>query len=456
MKKIEKRAIMCLLLSFVLLVGVGIFTYRYFTQGGEWASYEGNRDVYSDGRLAKGALYDTDGTLLMRNTADGMKFNDDSSVRKAMMHITGDRDNNIATGVNRAFTDKLIGYDFINGIYSLNNEGEDVYLTLDADSCATAYEAMNGRKGAVGVYNYKTGDIVCMVSTPTYDPADPPSADNVEDGVYINRFTSAKFVPGSILKLVTAAASIENLDDAYSWQVSCDGSHDYGHGDRVTDVSAHGTVDLEEALEVSCNVYFGQLAEKLGDSLMEEYVEKTGLMDSLNIDGIHTEAGTFDFPESGVNLAWTGIGQYHDMVNPCAMMVYAGAIANGGTAVLPKIIQPTTFIGDQISKVENATIKTKDMIEPSTASTLTDMMRNNVENHYDGDYNFPGLNLCAKTGTAEVGNGNRPNSWFVGFLNDEAHPYAFAVLVENGGYGIDAAGAVANTVLQDLVARDVL
>lgn len=454
MKKIEKRAIMCLLLSFVLLFGVGIFTYRYVTLGSEWVSYKGNRDVYSDGRLAKGALYDTDGSLLMRNTADGMEFNDDSSIRKALMHITGDKDNNIATGVNRAFTDKLIGYDLVNGIYTLNNKGEDIYLTLDADICATAYEAMNGRKGAVGVYNYKTGEIICMVSTPTYDPANPPSADSVEDGVYINRFTSAKFVPGSTLKLVTAAAAIETLDDAYNWQVTCDGSHDYGHGDKVTDVSAHGTVDLRKALEVSCNVYFGQLAEKLGSSRMEEYVKKAGLMDSLNIDGIHTQEGTFDFPDGGVNLAWTGIGQYHDMVNPCAMMVYAGAIANNGSAVVPRIIQPTTFIGDQLSKVENVVTKKKDMIDSATAASLTEMMRNNVQSHYDGDYNFPGLNLCAKTGTAEVGNGNRPNSWFVGFLNDDAHPYAFAVMVENGGYGIDAAGGVANKVLQDVVSRD--
>ena len=63
-------------------------------------------------------------------------------------------------------------------------------------------------------------------------------------------------------------------------------------------------------------------------------------MDSLDINGIHTAAGTFEFPSSGVTLAWTGIGQNKDMINPCAMMVYMGAIANDGTAVLPTLIQP--------------------------------------------------------------------------------------------------------------------
>ena len=150
----------------------------------------------------KGAVYDTNGKLLMKNSSDGMTFNDNVSIRRALMHITGDKNNNISTGANRAFTDEMIGYDLINGVYSLNNKGVDINLTLDADICATAIEAMGDRSGTVGVYNYKTGEIICMVSSPTYDPADPPqiSSDDTS-GVYINRFTSSRFVPGSIFKL---------------------------------------------------------------------------------------------------------------------------------------------------------------------------------------------------------------------------------------------------------------
>ncbi|MDO4546041.1 MAG: penicillin-binding transpeptidase domain-containing protein [Bacillota bacterium] len=448
MKKIEKRAIMCLLLACVLLVGVGVFSYRYFAYGDDWASYEGNRDVYTKGDLSKGTLYDINGQLLMQNTAEGMIFNEDATIRTSLMHITGDRDNNIATGANRAFTDELIGYDFINGVYSLNNAGEDVTLTLDANICATAYQALDGRNGTVGVYNYETGQIVCMVSSPTYDPMDPPSS--VADGTYLNRFTNGTFVPGSIFKLVTAAASIENLDDAYSWQINCTGSVDYGHGDEVTDLAVHGTVDLQKALEVSCNCYFGQLSEKLGGGLIEKYTEKTGLTKSLDINGIKTATSTFDYPEGGVNLAWTGIGQYHDMVNPCSMMVYMGAIANDGTAVIPYIIEPTSFLDKQLAKLPKFGTKTESMIDTSTATSLKSMMANNVENNYGTDM-FPGLSICAKSGTAEVGGNKRPNAWFVGFLDDPENPYAFVVLVENGGYGSSVAGSVANTVLQDIV-----
>lgn len=449
MKKVEKRAIMCLLLGLFLIAGVGFFVYEDWSEGADWVVYEGNRDVFADGDLAKGGVYDANGELLMKNTSEGMIFNDSADVRAACLHITGDKDNNIATGANRAFLDKLIGYDFINGIYSLNNEGENVTLTIDSDVCATAYNALAGRKGCVGVYNYKTGEIVCMVSSPTYDPLNVPYT--IPDGAYINRFLDASFAPGSTFKLVTAAASIENLDDAYSFHVNCTGSVDYGHGDEVTDISAHGDVTLTKALEVSCNCYFGKLTEKLGPGLMEKYVEKTGLNKSYDIDGIDTKAGTFDYPDSGVNLAWTGIGQYHDMVNPCSMMVYMGAIAGNGTAVLPTIMSPANFIEENIDKAKTAILKTEDMIDESTASSLRDMMRNNVENHYGGDSAFPGLELCAKSGTAEVAGQTKPNAWFTGFIDDEDNPYAFVVLVENAGYGSDVAGDVANKVLQDIV-----
>ena len=153
-----------------------------------------------------------------------------------------------------------------------------------------------------------------------------------------------------------------------------------------------------------------------------------------------------------MNLAWTGIGQYHDMVNPCSMMVYMGAIASGGEAVMPTIIKPGSFVEEQASKLPVVGTKTKSMIESSTADSLKSMMSNNVVNNYGSDM-FPGLSICAKSGTAEVGGGRQPNAWFVGFLDDAENPYAFVVLVENGGYGSRTAGSVANKVLQATVNR---
>jgi len=119
---------------------------------------------------------------------------------------------------------------------------------------------------------------------------------------------------------------------------------------------------------------------------------------------------------------------------------------------MPYLINPSSLVGKKAKEISTKELglKTKKMLDASTASTLKDMMANNVKSNY-GSGSFPGLDICAKSGTAEVGGSKKPNAWFVGFLKDPENPYAFAVLVENGGYGSSVAGAVANTVLQDIV-----
>lgn len=454
MKKIEKRAIMCLLLAGVLVVGLGIFCFRLVTDGDDWATYSANKNIYNDsGKLTAGTLYDRNGTELMSNTEDGMTFSDEYGIRTALVHLTGDPAGNISTGANKIYPDKLAGYNLITGTYSITGEGRNVTLTVDADICKAADDALYGRSGTVGVYNYKTGEIICLVSSPNYDPYDPPklSADDTS-GIYINRFFSATFSPGSIFKLVTAAAAIENKDDYASWTVECNGSIDYGSGDKVTCMGHHGDVALKQALADSCNCYFGKLAEDLGPDIMDSYVEKAGLTENRKIDGVTTAAGSFEFPEGGVNLAWAGIGQYKDLVNPCSMMMYMGAIANGGQAVKPYLIGEVEFPVTGIPASFTKKPRDISMIEEGTASVLKDMMHYNVEDNY-GTYNFPDLNICAKSGTAEVGANKAPNAWFTGFLDDEDHPYAFIVLVENGGSGSSVAGSVANKVLQKVVEK---
>jgi len=443
---------MCLLLAGVLIVGLAVFCFRYATDGDDWATHTANRQIHTDnGHLSVGSLYDANGVLLMTNTGGEMTFSDDYGLRKALVHVTGDKNGNIATGANAVYPDKLAGYNLLTGTYSLKGQGRNVNLNLDADVCETAAAALGSRSGTVGVYNYETGEIVCLVSSPNYDPAKPPavSADDTS-GIYINRFFSASFSPGSIFKLVTAAASIENKEDYASWTYTCDGSEEYG-SDKVTCQTAHGTVNLQQALADSCNCYFGKLTEELGSKTMYKYVEKTGLTENRKVDGVTTAAGSFEFPESGINLAWAGIGQYNDLVNPCSMMMYMGAIANGGRAVQPQLISDVDFANGLPAGL---TLKKRkiSMIEEETADILKTLMHYNVEDNY-GTGNFPGLNICAKSGTAEVGKNVKPNAWFAGFLDDEEHPYAFIVLVEKGGSGSSVAGSVANKVLQKVVEK---
>ncbi len=454
MKKIERRAGMCLLLALCLCLGLTLFTGRFIRDGGSWASFAANRHLYNgQGQLKVGRVLDRDGDVLSEVDGSGKRtYYKNSTVRKATLHAVGDPQGKIGAGALVAFADKLSGYNLLTGAYTPLGEGNDLYLTLDARLNYEAYQALNGRKGAVGVYNYKTGEVLCMVSAPSYDPLDPPdiqAGDERYDGVYVNRFLQGTFVPGSVFKTVTLQAAIERIPDLFDRTWTCTGSTVVG-GEPVTCPSAHGELDIYGALSHSCNGVFAQLAAELGADTMRSYTEKAGLTGTYSVNGLKTAAGRFPFAGTTENqLGWAGVGQYNDLMNPCALMVYMGAIGNGGRAAVPQLIAKTiTPLGLPASFY--LPHKTGRLVSARTADTLADMMASNVTENY-GTRRFPNMDICAKSGTAEVGGGKAPNAWFAGFLRNEDAPYAFVVVVENGGSGADAAGTVAGRVLNLLV-----
>lgn len=453
MRKIERRAALCLILALALFAGLCLFGFRFVTQGGGWASFPANRHLYDkSGRLISGAIADRDGDVLS-DIVDGERvYYPDETVRKATLHAVGDRQGNIGTGALHAFADQLSGYNIITGGYSPIGSQRTMKLTIDAAFNVTAYKALDGHKGTVGVYNYETGEILCMVSTPTFDPDNPPEDLDSEEyeGAYINRFLSAAIVPGSIFKTVTLNAALENIPDLYERTWECTGSVTVG-GTEITCPSAHGTLDIESAFANSCNGVFGQLAAEMGGDVMQEYVDKAGLTSSLSVDGIQTAKGSFSFAgEDKAQIAWSGVGQGKDALNPCSMMTYMGAIAREGKAAVPRLIE-SIDTGSILPGGVFRTKQTGELISADSARTLRSMMRNNVVQTYGTD-RFPD-NTCAKSGTAEVGGGLTPNAWFAGFIDDADHPYAFIVLVENGGGGASVAGEVASQVLNAIVEK---
>ena len=449
MKKIEKRAVLCLLLAGALLAGTALFVFRFVVHGGSWASW---LPVFS-GQPAAGRVLDRDGDVLTWVEEDGTRrYYDGATVRKATLHAVGDAEGRIGTGALVAFADKLSGYNLLTGAYSPLGRGNDLYLTIDARYNYIAYNALGGRKGAVGVYNYKTGEVLCMVSSPTFDPLYPPedAEDNpAYEGVYLNRLLSGTFPPGSVYKTVVLSAAIENLPDLFDRTWTCTGSVTVGEG-PVTCPYAHGEQDIYAALSNSCNGVFAQLAAELGEDTLARYTEQAGLTASYSVNGLNTAAGSFDLDGLTANeLGWAGVGQYNDLVNPCALMVYMGAVANGGRAAVPRLVLKTeNALG--LPSLPALPSRTGALIAAGTAETLADMMARNVTDQY-GASRFPNMDLCAKSGTAEVGGGQAPHAWFAGFLRNADAPYAFVVLVENGGSGADAAGSVAAQVLDAVV-----
>lgn len=450
MRKIEKRAVLCLIIALALIAGLGLFCFRFVTNASDWAAYPYNRHMYSNsGQLLSGTILDRDGDVLTEVKDGERVYYPDATVRRATVHAVGDGSGYIGTGALTAFADRLSGYNLITGGYSPLGSGRNLTLTLDAYLNVTAYNAMDGRQGTVGVYNYKTGDILCMVSTPSFDPENPPDASSAEDGIYLNRFLSSAQVPGSIFKTVTLTAALENLPDLKDRTFTCTGETTVG-GTVITCPKPHGKMDIESAFANSCNGVFGSLAAELGGDTMTKYVEQAGLTRRMSVDGIMTAAGHYDVRDADKGqIGWSGVGQYTDTVNPCNMMTYMGAIANGGTAAVPRLILDITTPSG-IPTSWQRTEETDTLVQASTASQVKEMMKNNVVQTYGTD-RFRGLDIGAKSGTAEVGGDKRPNAWFAGFLDDPEHPYAFIVLVENGGGGASVAGEIAATVLQACV-----
>ena len=440
MKKIRNRSVFSLLIAAVLVAGLTFLTVKLAKNGRDWAMFRADQSVFNEGVLSTGTVTDRGG-IVLATAADGKAtYAADATVRKACLHAVGDWQGNIGTGALSVFNFKLAGYDMLNGVASLNSAGGTAELSIDSKLNVAALSALGNRRGAVLLENYKTGEILCMLSTPTYDPANPPDLSQpAYEGAYLNRCLSSTFTPGSVFKLVTLAAAIENRPDLESEAFECAGSVKVG-ADTVNCTGVHGNQTIEQALSHSCNCAFSQLSQELGADVIASYADKLGLTKKLSVSGIATAAGSVEKGQDGtVNLSWMGIGQYNDQVTPIAMLRLVSAIANGGEAEEPVLLK-----GAHTSATK--------LMEQDTADRIKDMMAYNVTAAY-GASRFPGLSLCAKTGTAERGDGTS-NAWFVGFLNDSDHPYAVTVCIEKGGGGLANAGPVANAVLQAAVAAN--
>ena len=447
MKKVSGRAIFPLILAIVLLAGTVLLCVRYFAKADEWVTFSGSPHVYTGVNLDGGVVNDRDGTLLLDST-DGRTYSADAVTRTATMHLLGDRYGYIQAPLLGSFADDMIGFDKINGLYGAEGTEANAALTLSAAAQTAAYQALGNYHGTVGVYNYKTGEILCAVTSPSYDPDNMPDVDadtsGAYDGVYVNRFFQAAYTPGSIFKIVTLAAAIETVPDWENLTFTCEGKTIIG-GQEIICEGVHGTITLKQALAHSCNVAFGELAVKVGTKALMEYAEKLGLSESFECDGIPVKAGTVDLKDADAgDLAWAGIGQYTDQVNALTFMRAMGRIAGGGTGAEPYLMAKITR-GEKTA-YEAKTETSSRALKAETAAKLTEYLRNNVATMY-GDWQFGGLNVCAKSGTAEH-EGETADAMFAGFCVDENCPLAFVVFVENGGSGSAVAAPIAAKVLQ--------
>lgn len=433
MTKIAKRTRALLLAVALLVGGMGFFLWEYARQAENWVFHSGSPHIYNGtDQLIMGSVVDCNGNFLL-HLGEKKTYASDEGIRSAMLHWLGDRAGNVSTPILKQYKQYLVDYNSINGVYHYGGLGGQARLTLSAAVQKAALEAMGSRKGTVAVYNYKTGQILCAVSTPTFDPMQVPDlSGSAYEGVYLSRFTQATYTPGSIFKLVTAAAALQEIPDIEAQTFTCTGAYAFGP-DKVTCEKAHGKLDLEKAMTRSCNCAFAQIVLQLGSDTLQRYIAGFGILEPVRFDGIVTAKGSVDLQNAAkVELAWSAIGQHKDQINPCAFLTFIGAVANGGQAVLPYVVQNVSINGK--TTYNAAVTQGTSIMTEETAEKLARLMRSNVVNYY-GDDNFAGLTVAAKSGTGEVGGGKKPNATFTGFVLDEEYPLAFIVCVEEGGYG---------------------
>jgi len=446
MNKIFKRSTVLFLVIFAFVAGIILYYVSLAISADNWVTYPANKHIFSDGIIIKaGEISDRNGVILAETKENKRSYNDNADIRKATVHAVGDLNGFVSTGMHSAYLKELCGYDPINGVYNLSGKGNNIELSLDSDLCVTAYKALGNRAGTVGVYNYETGEIVCMASTPTFDPATGETPNG--KGVYVNRLLSGVYAPGSIFKLVTSLSALENIPNAQNLEFSCSKGVTIA-GEWLSCLGNHGKISLDNALVHSCNAFFAQTALKLGRETLTSTAQKVGFNNALAMDGIKCAESKYLVSRSNdIDFGWSGIGQHNDLVNPFQYLTFMGGIANKGKSINPYLIKKIT--SPEGFTIKTATVEEKRLMDEKNADILTKMMRNNVKKNY-GDHRFSGLEVCGKTGTAEVGDKSTPHSWFVGFCDNPDTPYAFTVIVENAGAGNGAATKIASTVLKKL------
>ena len=460
MKRILRRSWFIFVIVIAFLGGMGFLVFETIFNASDWVDQPYNGHISGEGGLSQaGKITDRNGEVLAQTVDKQRVYHSDADVRKAMLHVVGDNSLNISTAIQSQYRSHLTGYSFIWGLNvpkSLRS-GNDMKLTVDTETSRVAYNGLkNYDSGACVVYNYKTGEILCDVSVKAYDPNSPPEIteenESRYEGVYLDTVLSSTYTPGSIFKIVTAAAAIENIPDIWERTWYCSGKEEIGGGD-ITCVNAHGTVNLQQAFGKSCNIVFAELAVELGADKMNETAKKMGINSRFTVSGVETKKGHYNVKKANKHqLAWSGVGQFDNAVNPMQMAILCGAIANGGTPVNPYIISGASGSVLADLGLSKTGTKGKALMNSATAQSLEELMRYAVVNDY-GDSMFGGLTVCAKTGTGETltGTGSDKNdSWMIGYCTDEDAPLAFACVVRGTSqYGYGTAGQVVkNAVIQ--------
>lgn len=460
MKELRRNMRIVMAVLMVMFIGAGAwFGVTVYTQGDSWASnvYNPRLDRTSSQR---GDITDRDGVTLATTNAEGKReYLANDTARRALSQTVGDTAGMSGAGVESFYSSTLLDLstslaDRLSEVFnSARHVGSSIRITVDAE-LQTNIAAMfpKGYNGAVCVTNYKTGEILAMVSMPNYDPYSlGNSEEGVADTAYLNRCLQGLYTPGSIFKIVTLAGALDYDPNVVHQAFTCSGTWDYEGGDIVcmSGRTAHGDMNLKKAFTKSCNVTFGKLAYQLGIQRLKETAEKFGFNENFKFGDFVVYNSSFPQSVRNMNgLVWAGIGQGEVLVTPLHMAMITGAVANGGAMMQPYLVKEISTSLDQVTRKGESKVY-RQVMRPETAQIIAEYMYETVKSGTAGNAAIRGYTVCGKTGSAETSNDKTKatNAWYTGFVYDEEHPYAISVVIEEGGSGGDLAAKLASKAL---------
>jgi penicillin-binding protein 2 len=362
--------------------------------------------------------------------------------------------------------------------------GQDLRLTIDRDLQDVAEQAMQGKMGAIVAMDPHTGEILAMVSRPTFDPnefavrltkAYWSQIVNDPDHPLMNKAIQAQYAPGSTFKIIMSLAGLEE-NEAQQMHVVCNGGGTF-YGRVFACDKRHGMVDIGHGIEWSCDTFYYTLAEKLGIDTIAKYATSVGISQKTGIDLPDEASGTMP------STAWkmktqhekyyagevisVGIGQGAVQVTPVQLARAIGGIGSGGALRRPHVVMQDEISKEVVSAVASTYPGSGDRtihLSPDNWETITDAMAAVTVTGTAAKSHLQGIDFAGKTGTAQLVNhsiagnhlltGNaRANAWFVGMAPRRNPDIVVAVLAEHGGWGADAAAPLAAQVINAFVSN---
>ncbi len=367
-------------------------------------------------------------------------------------------------------------------------EGESLTLTLDARLQQAAYEAFGEESGAAVVLNVRTGEILALVSTPSFDPnlftngisyKHWNALLNNERTPLVNKAVSGQYSPGSTFKVVVALAALEAGVINLNTRFNCTGGLDVGNiRFHCWRHSGHGSLNVVEALKHSCDIFFYETAMKLGIDKIHDMAVKLGMGNVLDVGLDNEKAGiipTKAWKKARFGTAWThgdaansGIGQGYVLVTPLQLATMLARVVNGGYAVQPTFIKPTE---KELAKIKRLDISTKNI--EIVKRGMFEVVNGAGGTAGRARFNINGAMMGGKTGTTQVRRISmkerssgilrdeqlpwrlRNHALFIGFTPVDNPRYAVAVIVEHGSSGSGVAAPIASKILQKALQLDI-